>query len=87
MSKVCQLTGARPKSGHKVSHSNKKSNRRFLPNLVKKTVIDAKTGVKVFLKITARALRTMAKNPKKFEAQIHAIAKKSVKKSLKKKLK
>ncbi|MFA6024070.1 MAG: 50S ribosomal protein L28 [Candidatus Gracilibacteria bacterium] len=83
MSKVCQLTGARPRSGHKVSHSNKKSNRRFLPNLVKKTVIDAKTGEKVSLKITARALRTLAKNPKKFADQIHAFAKKSLKKKLK----
>lgn len=83
MSKVCQLTGARPKSGHKVSHSNKKSNRRFLPNLVKKTVIDPKTGAKVSLKITARALRTLAKNPAKFAAQIHAFAKKSLKKKLK----
>jgi large subunit ribosomal protein L28 len=83
MSKVCQLTGARPLSGHKVSHSNRKSNRRFLPNLVKKTVIDMKTGEKLSLRVTARALRTLAKNPKKFEAQISQLAKKSLKKKLK----
>lgn len=33
MSKVCQVTGKRPIVGHKVSHSNIKSKRRFLPNL------------------------------------------------------
>ena len=33
MSKVCQVTGKRPMSGHNVSHSNIKTKRRFLPNL------------------------------------------------------
>lgn len=83
MSKVCQLTGARPKSGHKVSHSHRKSKRRFEPNLVKKTVVDVKTGHPVTLKITARALRTLNKNPKKFEEQIHKMAKKDLKKNSK----
>lgn len=51
--------------------------------MVKKTVVDPKTGAKVHLRITARALRTLAKNPKKFSAQIHAFAKKSLKKNSK----
>lgn len=83
MSRACQLTGAKPKSGHTVSHSNLKTKRRFDLNLVKKTVIDAKTGTKVKLRITARALRTLAKNPNKFSAQIHAMAKKNLKKNSK----
>ena len=33
MSRVCQVTGKRPISGHNVSHSNIKSKRRLLPNL------------------------------------------------------
>ena len=33
MSKVCQVTGKRPVSGNNVSHSNRKTKRRFLPNL------------------------------------------------------
>ncbi len=33
MSKVCQVTGKRPMTGHNVSHSNIKTNRRFEPNL------------------------------------------------------
>ena len=33
MSRVCQITGKRPTTGNKVSHSNIKKRRRFLPNL------------------------------------------------------
>ncbi|WP_295390046.1 50S ribosomal protein L28 [uncultured Thiodictyon sp.] len=33
MSRVCQVTGKGPMSGHRVSHANNKTNRRFLPNL------------------------------------------------------
>ncbi len=33
MSRVCQVTGKSPLTGHRVSHSNIKSKRRFLPNL------------------------------------------------------
>ncbi|WP_339345460.1 50S ribosomal protein L28 [uncultured Alcanivorax sp.] len=33
MSKVCQVTGKRPVTGNRVSHSNIKTKRRFEPNL------------------------------------------------------
>lgn len=33
MAKICQVTGKRPLVGHKVSHANNKTKRRFLPNL------------------------------------------------------
>ena len=33
MSRVCQITGKRPMTGNNVSHSNRKTRRRFLPNL------------------------------------------------------
>ncbi|SEI52118.1 large subunit ribosomal protein L28 [Allopseudospirillum japonicum] len=33
MSQVCQVTGKRPITGNNVSHSNRKTRRRFLPNL------------------------------------------------------
>ena len=33
MSRVCQVTGKRPITGHNVSHANNKTKRRFLPNL------------------------------------------------------
>ena len=37
MARRCQLTGKGPQSGHNVSHSNVKTNRRFEPNLQKST--------------------------------------------------
>ncbi|MAX31705.1 MULTISPECIES: 50S ribosomal protein L28 [Halomonadaceae] len=33
MSNVCQVTGKRPVTGNNVSHSQRKTRRRFLPNL------------------------------------------------------
>tara|TARA_B100001250_G_scaffold176026_1_gene151328 strand:- start:61 stop:342 length:282 start_codon:yes stop_codon:yes gene_type:complete len=35
MTKKCELTGKIPLKGHKVSHANNKTKRRFLPNLKK----------------------------------------------------
>ena len=33
MSRICQITGKRPRMGNNVSHANNKTRRRFLPNL------------------------------------------------------
>lgn len=33
MSRICQITGKSVMSGNNVSHSNRKTRRRFLPNL------------------------------------------------------
>ena len=33
MSRVCQVTGKAPQTGHHVSHANNKTKRRYLPNL------------------------------------------------------
>ena len=35
MSKKCELTGKIPLKGHKVSHANNKTKRKFYPNLKK----------------------------------------------------
>ena len=35
MTQKCELTGKKPLKGHKVSHANNKTKRRFLPNLKK----------------------------------------------------
>ncbi len=61
MSKVCQLTGKRPISGNNVSHSNRKTRRRFLPNLQTKRFFIPETGEWVTLKISMKALRTIDK--------------------------
>ena len=36
MGQHCQVTGKRPISGHRVSHANNKTKRRFFPNLHRK---------------------------------------------------
>jgi len=61
MSRVCQLTGKRPISGNNVSHSNQKTRRRFLPNLIKKRFFIPETGEWVTLKISVKALRNINK--------------------------
>ena len=44
MSRRCELTGKAAQVGHKVSHSNRKTKRRFLPNLLNVTVISDVPG-------------------------------------------
>jgi large subunit ribosomal protein L28 len=61
MSKVCQLTGKRPISGHNVSHSNVKTKRRFIPNLKKKRFYIPETDKWVTLKVSTSALRNINK--------------------------
>ena len=61
MSKVCQLTGKRPISGNNVSFSNRKTKRRFLPNLHKKRYYIPELDKWVTLKLSANAMRTINK--------------------------
>lgn len=61
MSKVCDLTGKRPITGHNVSHSNVKTKRRFLPNLHKKRFYIPEVDKWVTLKVSASAIRTINK--------------------------
>ncbi len=37
MAAVCQVTGATPGFGHSISHSHRRTKRRFDPNIQKKT--------------------------------------------------
>ena len=59
MSRRCELTGKAVLSGHLVSHSNRKTKRRFLPNLVKVTLQSDSLGRSVRMRISANALRTI----------------------------
>lgn len=61
MSKVCQLTGKRPLSGHHVSHSNRKTKRRFMPNLQTKKYFIPETGEWITLKLATSTMRTIDK--------------------------
>ena len=55
----CDLTGKKPLVGHKVSHSNIKTKRRFLPNLRSVTLISDALGRSVKARVSANALRTV----------------------------
>jgi len=59
MSRRCDLTGKGVQVGHKVSHSNIKTKRRFLPNLLSVTLISETLGRAVRLRVSANALRTV----------------------------
>ena len=59
MSRRCELTGKGAQVGHKVSHSNIKTKRRFLPNLLNVTMISDALGRSVKLRVSANALKTV----------------------------
>lgn len=61
MARVCQITGKVPMTGHKVSHSNIKTKRRFLPNLQTKRFFLAEEDKWITLKVSAEGLRTINK--------------------------
>ena len=62
MSRRCELTAKGPLVGHKVSHSNIKTKRRFLPNLCNVTFISDALGKNVRLRVSANALRSVDHN-------------------------
>ena len=61
MAKRCALTGKETQFGHNVSHSNRKTNRRFAPNIQKTSLLSETLGRKIRLRISVRALRTVQK--------------------------
>lgn len=61
MSRVCQITGKRLMVGNNVSHSNKKTKRRFYPNLMNKKFFLEEENRWVTLKVSAAGIRTINK--------------------------
>ena len=59
MSRRCELTGKAVQSGNKVSHSNRKTRTRFLPNLVQVTLVSDALERSVRLRVSAAALRSV----------------------------
>ncbi|HYP57842.1 MAG TPA: 50S ribosomal protein L28 [Beijerinckia sp.] len=59
MSRRCELTGKAVQTGNLVSHSNRKTRTRFLPNLVNVTLISDALQRKVRLRVAAAALRSV----------------------------
>ncbi len=61
MARVCDLTGVKPFSGNKVSHSNRKTRTKWMPNLKDKRYLIPELSKTVTLKLSTRAIRTIDK--------------------------
>lgn len=61
MSRVCQITGKSIQVGNNVSHSNRKTKRRFYPNLLTKKFYIPEEDMTITLRVSAAALRTISK--------------------------
>jgi large subunit ribosomal protein L28 len=59
MSRRCELTAKGPLVGHRVSHSNIKTKRRFLPNLVNVTFLSEALASSVRLRVSTHALKSV----------------------------
>ena len=62
MARRCEILGTKPQFGHNVSHSNRKTNRRFDPNLQKVTFYSDALRRPVALRVTTRAIRSVQKH-------------------------
>ena len=62
MARQCELTGIKPMTGNNVSHSNARTKRRFLPNLVDVTLRSETLERSFKMRIAAKALRTVDKH-------------------------
>ena len=61
MSRICQVTGKRALVGNNVSHSNKKTKRKFEINLVKKRFFIPEENKWITLKLSTSAIRNINK--------------------------
>jgi large subunit ribosomal protein L28 len=61
MSKVCEISGKRTRTGNNVSHANNKVKRKFYPNLKTKKFFLESEGVWVRLKVATSTIRTINK--------------------------
>lgn len=56
MARICEMCGKGPASGNMVSHSNRKTRRRWLPNLQKVNLVV--NGTPKGLRVCTRCLRS-----------------------------
>lgn len=62
MSQICQVTGKKSMVGNNVSHSNKKTKRKFNPNLFNKKFYLPEEDRWITLKVSAAGIRNINKN-------------------------
>jgi large subunit ribosomal protein L28 len=61
MSRICQITGKKTISGNNISHSNRKTKRKFLPNLHKHTFYLFKKKKKITIMVSKKGLSIIDK--------------------------
>ena len=61
MSRVCQVTGKKVMVGNNVSHSKRRTKRKFLPNLFKKKFYYPEEDRWISLTVSANGIRTINK--------------------------
>lgn len=61
MSRVCQVTGKKVMVGNNVSHSKRRTKRKFLPNLFKKKFYLPEEDRWISLNVSANGIRTINK--------------------------
>lgn len=59
MPRRCSVSGSKTAFGQNVSHSNRKTARRFQPNLQQTTLLSDALGTGVGLRLSTRSLRTV----------------------------
>ena len=62
MSKICQVTGKKAMTGNNVSHSKRRTKRKFYPNLFVKKYYLPEEERWISLKISAAGIRLISKN-------------------------
>ena len=62
MSRVCQVTGKKVMVGNNVSHSKRRTKRKFLPNLFKQKFYLPEEDRWISLTVSANGIRTINKN-------------------------
>lgn len=61
MARICQITGKQMMVGNKVSHSNRKTKRRFYPNLQVKKFYIPEDDMWITLRVSAAGIRNINK--------------------------
>ena len=83
MANICELTGKKPMSGHKVSHANNKTKRKFYPNLKKVKFTSQILNRNLRLNVTNAAVKSVDKKGS-FDLFLKSVKNKNLSQRLKK---
>lgn len=61
MSRVCQVTGIRTRTGNNVSHANNKTKRQWKPNLMRKRYFLEEENRWITLRVSAKGIKVIDK--------------------------